>query len=127
MWRDALVAKRTEELAAFALPEARQRIKSDLANTKSNIHYHLYGSNFSAYQILTKVDRLGIALMKHKSLDEFGSGVTVIYYDLESLKIQFPIQDDEMQRLLKEGVIFSLFLFRIDNEWYASYEFGSDK
>jgi len=125
-WKNALLNKQIDVLVCFVLPEAKQKIDSELRDKNSHLYRIFYKEKNSIYEIFRNAKSLTIVLIKHKPLEQFGHGTDVYYYDKEKMELKFPLPNDKEQNLLDKGEIFKLFFFQEEGRWYTSYEFFGD-
>jgi hypothetical protein len=122
-WKNAVLDKNVEVLVACALPEDRKYITPKLKDKNSGLYHFLFKDKTSIYEILCKSKNLKIVFVKHKSLEQAGQGVTIYYYDEDRVKLTFPLNSNEEQKLYDQGKIVSKFFFKTEGQWFTSYEF----
>lgn len=132
-WKDAVLKKDIEVMVSYALPEAQNYVRDNLKKKGSNLYRLFYDSGWnqqkgrrSFYDILKSAKHLKILIARHKSLEKYGSGVSVYYYDEDKIKPKFPLANEELQLLMDKGYIVSMFFFKTEGRWYISYEFEEE-
>ncbi len=122
-WKEAVLNKNINVLAEFALPEDREYVIPKLKDENSQLYDILFKNRNSIYEILRNLKKLRIVLVKHKGLEEAGQGVTIYYYDGDRIELRFPMTGNEEQELYNRGKIVSKFFFKVEGQWFTSYEF----
>ena len=122
-WKNAILNKDMNVLVNFALPEGREYIIPKLKDKNSELYRTLFKGKKSIYEILRKLKKIKIVMVKHEGLEEAGQGTTVYYYDEDRSKLRFPLTSDEEQKLHDQAEIVSKFFFKTEGQWFTSYEF----
>jgi hypothetical protein len=122
-WKNAVLNKNIKVLVDCVLPEDREYIIPKLKDKNSKLYNFLFKDKTSIYEILRKSKNLKIVLVKHEGLEQAGQGVTIYFYDEERVKLTFPVNSNEEQKLYNQGKIVSKFFFKTEGQWFTSYEF----
>jgi hypothetical protein len=122
-WKDAVLNKNIKVLVDCALPDDREYITPKLEDENSRLYHILFKDKNSIYEILRKLKKLKIVLIKWEGLEEAGQGVTIYYYDEDRVKLRFPLKSNEEQKLYNQGEIVSKFFFKTEGQWFTAYEF----
>jgi hypothetical protein len=122
-WKNAVLKKDIEALLHYALPEDKKNVASQLRDKNSELYRIFFKGKNSFYEILRRAKRLKIVLVKHKGLEKAGKGVTIYFYDEDTIRVAFPLANGEAQRLIDRGEIISMFFFEAEGQWFASFEF----
>jgi hypothetical protein len=123
-WKNAVLNKNINVLVDFALLEDREYLIPELKDENSKLYQDLFKEKNSVYEILRRLKKVKIVLVKHKGLEQAGQGVTVYYYDEGRAKLRFPLASNEEQKLYDQGEIVLKFFFKTEGRWFTSYEFG---
>jgi len=122
-WKNAVLNKNIKVLVDCVLPEDREYMIPKLKDKNSKLYNFLFKDKTSIYEILRKSKNLKIVLVKHEGLEQAGQGVTIYFYDEERVKLTFPVNSNEEQKLYNQGKIVSKFFFKTEGQWFTSYEF----
>jgi hypothetical protein len=133
-WKDALLKKDFDELASFALPESKEHVESALTDKRSDLYRLFYDTQWmrkqgarSFYDILKSAKEPRIILQKDKDIEDLGIGIDVFYYDESKVKLKFPldikdIKDKRLQKMLDQGKLIYIVLFKEDGRWRVNYD-----
>lgn len=121
-WRNAVSLRKTADVAAYALPEARDGVARALNNKGASLRGALYGERT---QQLLQNPKLRTLLIPHDDLAEHGMGTSVCFVGPKQQEPSWPISRDELSEFSRKMDVLCIFAFRADQRWYVSYEFAN--
>jgi hypothetical protein len=129
-WQKAVLEKNAGELGAFALPEYKEKVESELRQTSSVFYRFFFGDDRSVHRLFRDSKPLEFTLIAHrppKAPMGKPEGITACYYDASKTR---PATDQDIVQLMSLSDISAalcMYFFQDGNQWYSNFEFSVDE